>query len=299
MFGKDTKNEGIIETTESVVVAPPTSLGEFTSGKVTALSKDVTDIFTLEAQMEGVEPRLPQIGIVHRAEMYEMPNETKIEEFTGVIIDHNRTNAWWKISYDESGGNTPPDCSSMDAIRPDARVQNPQCESCIACPLNQFGTETKKDGSPGRGKACKNMKRVHIFLEGSSLPHRLTLPPSNLKTFDHYVTDLSGRGLRLPVILTRFCLMKSQNQDGIDYSEIDLGYVRNDDGSPVVLATTTEEAMEIKANRDGWLSAMRGQEIIADELTSHAEEYDVPGRTGGDAGDETSFSYGENAEQPL
>lgn len=270
------KNTKTKETAEVAVVPQPTSLVEFTGGNASMLSPEVIDIFSLDEQMEGIEPRLPQIGIAHSAQMFVMPDEVKVEEFIGIILDHNRANAWWEVSFDQSGGGTPPSCWSLNGTQPDPSAQNSQCETCAACPYNQFGSEEN-----GRGKACKNMKRVHILLEGSSLPHRLTLPPSNLKAFDRYVTYLSGQRLRLPVILTRFRLVRTQNQDRIDYSEIDLDYVRDDTGNPIILANTKDQALEIKSFRNTWLSTMRGQEILTNEILPHQPEYDISEYTGG------------------
>ena len=83
------------------------------------LPAELKDTFNLKANMEGVRPRLPMIGIVHQAQLYVMPDESQIKEFEAIILDTNRINAWWEKSFDETGGGTPPDCFSMNGIECD------------------------------------------------------------------------------------------------------------------------------------------------------------------------------------
>ena len=189
-------------------------------------NKDVTEqtmhelgfpqgVFNPADNMEGVEPRLPQIGIIHQGQMFKMPNGESVATFEGIILDTNRANAYWLKSFDESGGGDLPDCSSLDGIMPDLNAEDVQAESCHTCNYNQFGTAAK-----GGGKACKNMKRVHILMGDSILPHRLTLPPSSLKAIDLYISLLTSQGVPHQLIATKFSLKEESNKAGIMYSEI-------------------------------------------------------------------------------
>lgn len=230
----------------------------------TALPTELKDHFNLKNNMEGVTPRLPQVGIVHRAELFTLPDETQIKEFEGIVLDTNRINAWWKVSYDDSGGGTPPDCFSMNGIEPDMGCEDVQAEKCLECVMNQFGSDTSSIGEAKRGKACKNMKRVHIILEGEMLPHRLTLPPSNLKAIDMYISLLTSKGIPYQLVMTMFKLKKAQNKDGIAYSEIVLE--RNS------LIEDSEKALELKRMLTEFKRVMRGQEIVMEEYVSGEEE---------------------------
>lgn len=212
--------------------------------------------FDLKDNMEGVAPRLPQISIVHQGQLFTMPDEEQVKEFEGIILDTNRINAWWEQSYDDSGGGTPPQCFSMNGIEPDKGCEMVQASGCSECDKNQFGSD-------GRGKACKNMKRVHIILKGEMLPQRLTLPPSNLKAIDMYISLLTSKGLPYQLVVTQFGLKKANNKDGIAYSEIVLERIGTVDSS--------EKALELKQMLREFKGVMRGQEIVMEEYVAEEE----------------------------
>ncbi|MBE9570095.1 MAG: hypothetical protein IMF11_05685 [Proteobacteria bacterium] len=214
------------------------------------------DIFDMGAQMEGVEAQLPQIKIIHQAQMFAFPDDTKEETFRGIILDMNRTNAYWPESYDDTGGGVPPMCSSLNGVVPEAgaeEVQSPS-NSCFDCPQNKYGT-----GNKGKGKACKNMKRVHILLQGSMMPYRLTVPPTNLKAVDLYVSLLTSQGIPYQLVMTEFSLRTASNKDGVEYSELHMENV-----GPSV--KTVEEAQELKALVAQWRGVMRGEIISSNEV---------------------------------
>jgi len=181
------------------------------------------DLFDVKDQMEGVEAQLPQIKIVHQAQMFVFPDGTKEETFRGVILDMNRTNAYWAESFDESGGGSPPTCSSLNGVTPELGTEEVQSStgSCLDCPRNKYGT-----GKKG-GKACKNMKRIHILVDGSLMPFRLTVPPSNLKAVDLYVSLLTSQAIPFQLVETEFSLRVAQNKDGIEYSELHMRSLHN------------------------------------------------------------------------
>jgi len=213
--------------------------------------------FDLKQNMEGVTPRLPQISIVHQAQLFTFPDETQVKKFEGIILDTSRINAWWEQSYDETGGGTPPDCFSMNGVEPDLNCNMPQAKRCAECEKNKFGSD-------GRGKACKNMKRVHIMLEDEMLPLRLTLPPSNLKAIDMYISLLTSKGMPYQLVVTNFKLKKTQNKDGIAFSEINPEKVR--------IITDPEKAEFLSKMLKEFKPVMRGQEIVMEEYGSSDTE---------------------------
>ena len=224
---------------------------------IETLPDELRDEFDLGANMEGVQPRLPMIGIVHQGQLYVMPDESKIPEFEGIILDTNRINAWWEKSFDETGGGTPPDCFSMNGIDADQNSNMPQAALCRDCEKNKFKSAVEKDGSQGDGKACKNMKRVHVVMEGEMLPHRMTLPPSSLKAIDDYISRLTSKGLPYQLVHTTFKLKEAKNAKGIKYSEI-----KPERG---ILITDPEQATNLKKLLKDMKPVMRGQEIIPKE----------------------------------
>lgn len=215
------------------------------------------ELFDMGDQMEGVEAKLPQIKIIHQGQMFAFPDESKRLSFTGTIIDMNRTNAYWAESFDDSGGGDPPTCFSLDGVSPEMSSAEIQSESggCRDCPHNQY----KSDGK--RGKLCKNMKRVHILMEGTLMPFRLTIPPSNLKAVDLYVSLLTSQGVPYQLVESEFSLKPVKNKDGIEYSELIMKNVR-----PTPLVKDQEDAMKLKAMIVQWRGIMRGDAVTDNEV---------------------------------
>lgn len=215
------------------------------------------ELFNMKDNMEGVEAQLPQIKVIHQGQMFAFPDESKVLSFVGTIIDMNRTNAYWAESFDESGGGDPPTCLSLDGVTPDMSSEEVQSNSggCRDCPRNQYGSAGK------RGKQCKNMKRMHILIEGSLMPYRLTVPPSNLKAVDLYVSLLTSQGVPFQLVETSFSLKSAKNKDGIEYSELVFKNI-----GPTPLVNNIEDAQKLKSTIGEWKGVMRGELITGEEV---------------------------------
>jgi hypothetical protein len=210
---------------------------------------EYADLFDIKENMQGVDVRLPQIGIIHQAQLFLMPDEEKAEKFEGIILDVTAVNAWWAVSFDESGGGTPPQCFSNGAVQPSGIAEDPQAQWCSKCDQNTFG-------SSGRGKACKNMKRIHIKMDDALLPYRLTLPPSNLKAINEYVTTLSAKAIPYQAVITEFSLKPTKNKEGITYSLLACKQKQ---------VLPREEVVKIKKLHDEMLPIMKEQAVGAEE----------------------------------
>jgi len=167
----------------------------------------------LAEEMDGLTLNFPRVKIPSGGGLaFEVPGDDPdspeiVKEIIGVIVDHYPVNAYWEKAY--TGGNVPPDCSSMDA-------KNGDYGSCASCSFNQWGSDPKD----GKGKACKNMHRVYILREGEVLPLLLTLPPTTLKNFSDYIgLRVVTKGYRSHAVITKVGLKKAQNAGGIDYSQ--------------------------------------------------------------------------------
>ena len=211
--------------------------------------------------LEGVSLVFPVIKILHQAIMFEMPDGSKAESFRGIILDTNLGNAWWETPFEESGGGDIPDCFSRNGIHPGKDVLEPQAPTCTACEKNQFGTD-------GHGKACKNMRRVHVIVEGTFLPYRLSLSPANLKPADKYLILLASKGLGYIHVLTEFKLKEATNQDNIKYSEIVLSNLQKIETNTVI--------DQLKRMREEFLDSMREQVITYKEYDPNIEKKEAP-----------------------
>lgn len=140
-----------------------------------------------------------------------------VESFRGVIIAHHKNNALFEGSGDEKM-NTPPICSSTDGIL-GADHRTGECKNCETCPYNEFG-------SAGKGKACKNMHRLYILVEGSPIPVTLTIPPTSLELWSNYaLMDVAASGLEMSEVVTEFSLTNAMNEAGQKYSLVNFKLV--------------------------------------------------------------------------
>lgn len=133
------------------------------------------------------------------------------KEIVGVIVAVQSARAFWRVEFSESGGGTPPDCSSDDG-----KIGNGDPGgSCLSCPYNEFGSKTQGK----RGKACKEIKRVFLLLPERNLPTVINLPPGSLKEFNKYLLRLADAGLAYYKVATSFTLIQDKNADGIKFSK--------------------------------------------------------------------------------
>jgi hypothetical protein len=84
---------------------------------------------------------------------------------------------------------------------------------CMTCPMAQWGS------GKGRGKACKDLRRLIVLVEGWTMPAIMTLPPTSIKAFDTYASaQARTRGAAYFTIWTRIELTQEVNPDGIKFS---------------------------------------------------------------------------------
>lgn len=218
----------------------------------------------LKRTIEGVIPRLPQIKILHAgALLFDIPSDEmgkteKTEYFEGIIIDHHPCNAYWEQSFSESGGGVPPKCPSLDGKQGlwDGKPRN-----CATCEFNQYGSGIDDSGQHTKGKACKNMKRLHILLRGHELPHRLTLPPSSIKSADTFFSFLLSKNTPMTTIRVKFSLADATSSGGIHYSQIRFEPLEQ---------IEVEQYFKIKKFLENHLAQIRGQEIMPEEYASES-----------------------------
>lgn len=98
-------------------------------------------------------------------------------------------------SYQE-GVDQIPICYSADGVTPDAGCEQPQSSHCATCPHNQFGTARNQDGTIGKGKACRDFKRVYVLPYDSPTgePYELRVPPTSFKNMQSYGGQLAKAG---------------------------------------------------------------------------------------------------------
>lgn len=181
-------------------------------------------------EAKGLPITLPRLTIVHTG-VAQFRNETDgdmYKSFNGVIVHVEQQRVWWKNKFGSApkGEKTLPECFSRDLDAPDRDSKEPQSPKCGTCKQAQWGTDIKPDGTPGKGQACKENRRLFVMIEGHSAPYWIPIPPSSLKSLGAYFLLLRDKKLGRPQeVVTRFALKNVDNADGIKYSELELSFV--------------------------------------------------------------------------
>ena len=178
----------------------------------------------LAEEMDGLSLTFDRIkipaggGLAYEVPSDDVNNPDTVKEFKAVILYHHPVHTYYKEKY--TGGNTPPDCGSMDGktgIDADGVVN-----ACKECEFGEFGS-----GDNGVGKACKQKRRLYILRAGEALPNILSLPTGSLGGFSKYVMRLLSKGKKPGMVVTKFALKKEQNSGGINYSQAVLSVDRH------------------------------------------------------------------------
>lgn len=139
-----------------------------------------------------------------------------VKAIDAVIVFTHRMNAWWRGSYGDDDGNKAPVCSSMDG-KVGMHSETGECINCDTCPMNQYGSDF--DG--GKGKACKNMRRIYFMQQNDPNFYCLSVPPTSIKDVDNQLKRIMA-AKRIPYtgMIVTFKLEKTKNANGIAYSKV-------------------------------------------------------------------------------
>ena len=128
--------------------------------------------------------------LVTQDKHFKFPDQTKVREFKGIIIDFVSVNAYYEGKYDPSNI-VPPNCFAIGNVKneelvpsdnsPDLQAEHGNCKTCWA---NAF-----KSAENGSGKACKQSVKLAILTDTGEL-QRLGISSTGLKAFGIYVRDV-------------------------------------------------------------------------------------------------------------
>ena len=140
-----------------------------------------------------------------------LDGETEAKELRGVLVGFKDTRSYWREGFDESGGGTPPDCSSQDMIRGEGDPGG----LCSRCSLNRFGSAAK-----GNGKACSERRLLFLVRESDLLPIVISVPPSGIREARKFFLRLLSQRTPYYAVIVRLTLARDKNRDGIAFSRI-------------------------------------------------------------------------------
>jgi hypothetical protein len=149
---------------------------------------------------EGVQPSFAVVtfrGKVWRVrykgedKVIKAANGDPVSSIVGVIVKSSPaiSKLYYAKAYTE-GDDVPPDCYSMDGIKPEASATNRQSVTCAACPHNVWGSRISEAGN--KGKACADNRRVALVpypdLKNDMFggPMLLRVPPTSLQELGRF-----------------------------------------------------------------------------------------------------------------
>lgn len=163
--------------------------------------------------------KIPAGGkLAYEVQGEEEGDEEYLKEIEGVIVFTHRMNGFWPNAF---GTSTNPEdkipvCSSMDG-KSGLNIQTGCVDECERCPYNQYGSDSKG----GKGKACKNMRRIYLMRSGDPNFYLLTVPPTSIKEVNKSLTRImASKGIPYTNLIVSLKLAKATNVNGIDYSTV-------------------------------------------------------------------------------
>ena len=138
----------------------------------------------------------------------------KTETIEGVMIFTHCSNGYWSQDYGTEE-NQAPDCMSMDG-KQGVDFETGEVRECNRCKYNQYGTDKQ-----GRGKACKNTRRIYLMLSGKQEPYLLSVPPTSMRDVNKQLSRIMGR-TKTPYtrMVLKFSLENVKSKVGMEYSKI-------------------------------------------------------------------------------
>jgi hypothetical protein len=157
--------------------------------------------------------------------------EIESKSIVGIVLMTQKTRQYWEESFDDTGGGTPPDCSSEDGT---TGRGNPG-GACKECMLSEFDQDT------GR-QPCQEKRLIFMITQDDILPIMVSAPPTSLKNVRKYLLGLTSKQRWAHSVYTELTLETAKSQGGIDYPKINCRKV-GDVESPEI---TAEYAKMIK-----------------------------------------------------
>lgn len=161
-----------------------------TTGLTEQQKAELTQFYEHEMQVSlgGVDLRPQRILISKEACAYVTPLGGSLDEIRGVVVYKQKIRAFYEK------GNKIPLCGSMDCVQGKERDTG-EMRLCSNCPNNEWGTAVDDSGRAGRGKACKEQRRVFIMAPGAIVPLVISFPPTSLAAFDDYFSARLAAGV--------------------------------------------------------------------------------------------------------
>jgi hypothetical protein len=183
----------------------------------------------LQAEALSIQNRIGQPSgnriSTTKKQTFKLPNGQEVPApLEAVIVDFVSLNLYYESGYDPNNI-TPPVCAAVGtevgSMEPFKDAYDRQCDTCSACPMNQWGSDPKG----GKGKACSNTRLLALLpTDADSETPLMTLRVSAtaLKSFDGYVSSVVRSFGAPPVVVVTDITF----DDNLDYPSLRFGNPR-------------------------------------------------------------------------
>lgn len=171
-------------------------------------------------RVPNVEARVTMLKVLNNAQQFKI-DETKMDNFNGILLHFNATRSWWEKSMDEGGGGNAPDCHSVDGIKPLANSPKKQSDLCNNCPRNRFvaGENGKKS------KACQDKIELFFYNPKHELPLLMRASTMNRKPVVDFIEKCAEIGVRKEMLIIKLGLFETRNKGGVKYDGLKIEVV--------------------------------------------------------------------------
>lgn len=175
------------------------------------------------------------------------------KDITVVVLGYMATRKWYEHRSFDADDKRPPVCFAQaieeEDLVPHANVPDPQGETCADCPHSEWGSR------PGSSKAqwCKLGRTLSVVVVDANTTAdtlrratvlSLSVPPTSVKAWDNYASQLGGKGLPPWAASTQVSIAPSKYQFSISF---DLVTPLNGDAAIMAqlhaMAMTAEESL--------------------------------------------------------
>ncbi len=205
----------------------------------------------------GIDFRPQRYKVNKDAQVFVDPFGKSLDELKGIVLFKQKVRGCWEE------GNTIPLCSSFDGIEGVDTEGNRR--KCASCPRNAWGS-----GKEGKGKECKEMRRIFLMTDDNALPIQVSFPPTSISEIDNFFSARITN--KIPDILkeVRFSLTK-QVKNGYTFA---VAVLKNGDDVP------PKKIFEIKRIQNEYVNSWKNIAVDDDE---YLQDNDVQGQGGGDS----------------
>lgn len=184
----------------------------------------------LQDQLEDLDPesgiacrkiKIPASGgIAYEVQGEDDDDTDPMKTITGVVVFTHRLSGYWPNAYGTATNpeDKLPTCASMDGKTGIVQMGANAGEviTCETCPWNQYGTARDQAGNQSRGKACKNMRRLYIMMDGDPNLYLLTVPPTSIKDVNNQLAKIAPYADKVVTL----SLEKTTNAGGTPFSKV-------------------------------------------------------------------------------